>query len=425
MEPLTTATTSTTPTSSSSPSSSPKQRIPKKRYLHDYGRYSSEFNSGFRLWLEKWNRRSISISLILIVLVVLTLLFPVLAIVALALDLYHYKRRRGLNYVRILTFFESYLFIELIALISTFLIYFIHLLSLIVVSDPGKARFFRWNYWYQSWWGGEMLFGWSCYLLGIDVEVEVAGDVNSSFIAHYYDKGFKKRLADALGIGPKIIFSRHASFADTLVPQGIFSLFYHMRYIVKKELLWDPALDVSGSRTPNFFLFRDAGTDGMEVEIEAIKSMVSDFKPTEPDVTCIWPEGTRFSKSKREKVLESFKKKNDTKNYELASNLKHTLLPRVGGVLSLLEANPCGDILFCYHFGMEASSDFGQMMNGELCNRVVKIKFEQIKYKDIPKTKQERIDWLLRKWVDIDQWIDRQDKLYKNEKLSLKKKKSE
>ncbi|EGC37975.1 hypothetical protein DICPUDRAFT_53560 [Dictyostelium purpureum] len=410
-----------TKTTPSSPTTGTKKPI--KRYLHNYGRYSSVYKNSFALWAEKWYRRSISISLISIVLVVLTILFPVLAIVALAFDMYHYKRRKGLNYVRILSFFESYLLIEAIALFSTFLIYALYMVSLVFASDPEQKRYFRWNYWYQSWWGGKMLFGWSTSLLGIQVELEIDGNVKEKFVAPY-NGNIKQRIADSLGVGPKIVFSRHASFADTLVPQGIFSQFYHMRYIVKKELLWDPALDVSGSRTPNFFLFRDAGTDGMDVEMDAIRSMVSDFKPSEPDVTCIWPEGTRFSKSKREKVLESFKKKNDTKNYQLASNLKHTLLPRVGGVLALLESNPCGDILFCYHFGMEASSNFSQMMNGELCNRVVKIKFEQIKYKDIPKTKQERIDWLLNKWVDIDKWVAKQDELYHAEKGTLKPKKN-
>ena len=53
-----------------------------------------------------------------------------------------------------------------------------------------------------------------------------------------------------------------------------------MRYIVKKELTWDPALNVGGSRSPNFFLYREAGQGGIDVEMEAIRNLVRDMTPT-------------------------------------------------------------------------------------------------------------------------------------------------
>eukprot|EP01132_Coremiostelium_polycephalum_P005586 gene5586-6953_t len=401
--------------STSSPVTTTSRRtsIPKKRYLHKYGRYSSVYTNPLALWAEKWWRRAISMTMIIVIFTLMTALFPLLAVVALGFDMALYSKRGGLNYVRVLSFFECYLIIELIAMSFSFLMYLVYMASLVVASDDDQKRWYRWCYWYQSWWGGKMLFGWSTSVLGLKVEVEVEG--KNGFKA-FFNNDVKKKLANALGVGPKICLSRHASFADTLVPQGIFSGSFNMRYIVKQELLWDPALDISGSRTPNFFLYRDAGSEGMDVELQAVKNLVNDFTPSVPSVTCIWPEGTRFSKSKREKVLESLKKKNDTKAYDFAKNLKHTLLPRIGGVLTLLDSNPCGDIIFCSHYGLEASSNFTQMMKGELCNRVVKIKFVQVKHADIPKTKEERVEWLHNQWVEIDKWIDEQERSFKSEK---------
>jgi len=406
---------SSSPTNSGT-SSPTTGRKPQKRYLHNYGRYSSVYRNPLALWAEKWWRRTISMSMILCVFVILTALFPLLAMVALGFDIALYSKRGGLNYVRVLSFFEVYLIIEFIAILSNFILYLIYMVSLIVDFDKDQKRWFKWCYWYQSWWGGTMLFGWLAATLGLEPHIELVGNKDIKGFEAKFTAESKKRLAEGLGIGPKIVFLRHASFADTLVPQGIFSYYFNMRYIVKKELLWDPALDISGSRTPNFFLFRDAGTAGMDVEMDAIKSMVSDFKPKVPSVTCIWPEGTRFTKSKREKVLESFKKKGDTRSYDFASKLKHTLMPRVGGALTLLDSNPCGDIVFCTHYGLEASSNFAQMMKGELCNRKVHIRFEQVKFNDIPKSKQERIDWLLSKWVEIDRWIEEKESEFKAEK---------
>ncbi|EFA77679.1 hypothetical protein PPL_12288 [Heterostelium album PN500] len=362
-----------------------------KRYLHNYGRYSSIYQHPLALWAEKWWRRAISITMIALVFVVLTALFPVLAVAALIADIVLYKKRNGFNYVRVLAFFETYLVIEFIAIISCLIIYILYMISLVVAGgDRDRSRWDRWNFWYQSWWGGVMLFGWSMRAMGLSVQIEIKGG-EEDFIAPWSDANIRERVAKAIGINPKIMFLRHASFADTLVPQGILSHFFHLRYIVKQELLWDPGLDISGSRTPNFFLFRDAGAEGMDIEMEAIKNLVRDFKPKViiveascidlygNEVTCIWPEGTRFSKSKREKVLESLKKKDDPK-YEFASKLKHTLLPRVGGALALLESNTCGDV-----------------------------------YEDIPKTRQERIDWILKNWVDIDTWVEQQQQLEKSE----------
>ncbi|EGG23273.1 hypothetical protein DFA_05405 [Cavenderia fasciculata] len=411
---------STSSSSSSSTVESSVGRI-KKRYLHDYGKYSSVHTSPFKLWAEKWWRRTIAITMISIIFIILTALFPVLAVAALIADMALYHRRKGLNYVRVLSFFETYLFIQFIAMSSCFVIYIIYLLSLIVSGDKDKKRWNRWNYWYQRWWGGTMLFGWSTRILGLKPHIEVCGSrkTDPSFSDYVSNESTRDRIAQTLGVNPKIMFLRHASFADTLVPQGLLSnCGFAMRYIVKQELLWDPGLDISGSRTPNFFLFRDAGAEGMDVEMEAIRNLVRDFKKGGNEVTCIWPEGTRFTKSKREKVLESLKKKGDSK-YELASKLKHTLLPRLGGALALLESNPCGDVVFCSHIGLEASSNFAQMMEGKLCNRDVKIKLLQYKYEDVPKTKEARINWMLENWAQIDQWVE--DQLVA-EKSSSKKK---
>lgn len=123
--------------------------------------------------------------------------------------------------------------------------------------------------------------------------------------------------------------------------RALLSKDFQMRYIVKKELIYDPALNAGGSRTPNFFLYREVGQGGIDVEMEAIRNLVRDFTPDVcigtqiidlctneptytmillsslyfsnryqlPAVTTIWPEGTRFSPKKREHVLASLQKK--------------------------------------------------------------------------------------------------------------------
>ena len=62
----------------------------------------------------------------------------------------------------------------------------------------------------------------------------------------------------AIPPGPILLLSRHASMIDTMLParyvvkpHGI-----KLRYVLKKELLIDPTLDIGGNRLPNYFIDR-------------------------------------------------------------------------------------------------------------------------------------------------------------------------
>ena len=73
--------------------------------------------------------------------------------------------------------------------------------------------------------------------------------------------------------GPFLLLVRHTSLADTVLaatflshPNGI-----GLRYILKKELLWDPCLDIVGRRLPNHFV--DRSGRNTERELNAVKSI--------------------------------------------------------------------------------------------------------------------------------------------------------
>ena len=52
------------------------------------------------------------------------------------------------------------------------------------------------------------------------------------------------------GERPVLVFIRHASMADTMLPALLISgeRGIRLRYVLKRELLWDPCLDVVGHR---------------------------------------------------------------------------------------------------------------------------------------------------------------------------------
>jgi len=371
---------SSSSSSSSSLSSKEEGKIrDHKRHLHDYGPYSSKFSSPFALWLEKWYIRSVSIFVLLLALAVYLIFYPLIAVVALAIDLIRYSRIGGMNLTRSFAFFLVYMFVEIAGILMAAGLYFWKL-----VTFPSQERWLEVNYKFQTLWGKVMIFEMIRAVLGLRVRCDFEPDLPS---------------------GPKILFMRHVSFADTLIPQGTLSDRFEMRYILKKELLWDPGFNICGTRTPQFFLYREAGGEGaMDVEIQGMRSLVSSLTPNTHAIVTIWPEGTRFTPSKRQKVLDSLLKK-DPEAYKVAQELHHTLLPRTGGALCLLEANKCADVLFCAHIGLEGAADFAEMINGNMCNRTLHIRYECVRFKDIPQGKEERIQWFYDKWKSIDEWI--------------------
>ena len=107
--------------------------------------------------------------------------------------------------------------------------------------------------------------------------------------------------ADEIGRGPVLVLIRHASLADSLLPSVVLGVRgFRLRYVLKRELLWDPCLDVVGQRLPNAFIRRGGGESA--AELDAIAALGRDLESDEG--VLIYPEGTRFTDAKRTRALE-------------------------------------------------------------------------------------------------------------------------
>eukprot|EP01111_Echinosteliopsis_oligospora_P014302 TRINITY_DN5361_c0_g1_i1.p1 TRINITY_DN5361_c0_g1~~TRINITY_DN5361_c0_g1_i1.p1 ORF type:complete len:388 (+),score=115.23 TRINITY_DN5361_c0_g1_i1:110-1273(+) len=352
----------------------------RQRYLYPGIPYSTTRSSPFDLWAEKWKVRSISLVILILLFAVYLILYPVLLVVGLIADAIQYKTVQGFNISRVFTFFLGYMFAEIIGISWCGITYIAQ-----QIIRPSTQTWDRWTKHYQWWWGSIAMFGMLKTILGFRVTTKLP--------------------EGGLSLRPKIVLCRHSSFADTLIPQGTFSDRYQTRYILKKDLMWDPAFNICGSRSPQFFLFREAGDD-MPTEIAGMKRLVSDLTPDQPVMVCVWPEGTRFTEKKRQQILTSLEKKDpNSQAYKKAKELKHTLLPRLGAVLALLEANPCADVVFLGNVGLEKAQTFKDLMKGDMCNVDVDILATEVPFDQIPKSKEERTKWLYEQWQFIDDWV--------------------
>lgn len=236
----------------------------------------------------------------------------------------------------------------------------------------------------EAWWG-TTIFRAVVRFFGLRLEVE--GQAN-------------------LGWGPYLLFVRHASSGDTLLASALVSqpTGLRLRYVLKQELLWDPCLDIVGNRVPNVFL--DRFSQDSEREILRMQYLAQNLGPR--DGILIYPEGTRFSDTKRRRVLERLHEKGDAKMFEYAKSLAFVLPPRLGGALGLLEAAPKSDVVFCAHTGFEGAASLAQIWRGELLHQVIRVQFRRISRDEIPTERGDRIAWLLEEWQRVDAWVEKQ-----------------
>ncbi len=308
-------------------------------------------------------RRVRSIGITALLFVVLTLLMPVAVPAAVLAGL---VRRSHFVVLRLLLFGWIYLLGELLGVVGA--------AAVSVVARRGSRRFMDLNYRLQFWWA-MFLFRWMRRLL------------NLSFVVHGDDE---------VEPGPILVFMRHASIIDNLVPLVFVSRPHDLRirYVLKKELLSDPALDIVGNRLPNFFVDRESGD---EAQLEGLRQLVADLGPG--DGAIIYPEGTRFTRRKRAAVLAKLE---GSEYYDRAAALQRVLPPRPNGPLALLDGAPAADVLFCAHRGLEGFATIGDILSGRLVGGTVDIMFRRVPREQIPTGRKERVDWLYDEWATVD-----------------------
>jgi 1-acyl-sn-glycerol-3-phosphate acyltransferase len=172
-----------------------------------------------------------------------------------------------------------------------------------------------------------------------------------------------------------------------------------LRYVLKRELLVDPALDVAGNRLPNHFV--DRGPAGTEAETAAIRSLAQGMTPAEG--VMIYPEGTRYSEEKRLRYTAPLVRKGGV-IAELASGLERVLPPRPGGTLALLDATTA-DVVVLAHRGLEGFARVKDIWAGGLVGSRVELKFWRVERVDVPGNRSDRVHWLFRLWNEIDDWV--------------------
>lgn len=207
---------------------------------------------------------------------------------------------------------------------------------------------------------------------------------------------------DATVPGPILVFARHCSIIDTLLPTVLLSRArgYLLRFVLKRELRWDPCIDVAGSRLPNAFVGRD-GADSA-TEIAAVRALASDLGPS--DGVLLYPEGTRFTSEKRRRILERLQSR-DAAAHARAQSLRHLLPLRLGGATALLDGSDA-DVVFLAHTGLEGFASVGALFRQGLARGTLRVRAWRVARSEIPTERSAREAWLHAEWQRLDDTIE-------------------
>jgi 1-acyl-sn-glycerol-3-phosphate acyltransferase len=299
---------------------------------------------------------------------------PLWLTLALAVDVVT-GRGRVLPRTRALLFFALYLACEVVGVVAAGWLW----VSTAGGSLGGPARSRSAHAALQRWWTGALFHG-ACRLFSVRVEAEGLEHART---------------------GPFLLLVRHSSTADTVLAAALLAnpqklLF---RYVLKRELLWDPCLDLVGHRLPNAFIDRTGPR--LEAERAAIERLAQGLGPDE--AALIYPEGTRFSPQKLALAQQKLAEKGAVELATLARTFTHTLPPRPGGALALLRAAPGVDVVLMEHTGFEGAATFSRFWNGALVGRTLKVRVRRISAAQVPAEHRER--WLFERWAEVDRWV--------------------
>ena len=184
--------------------------------------------------IRRWGRRTGTVSAILVGLVLALGTAPLWGLVLAGVD-----ALRGSNWARLRcgVYLTWLLLCEAAGLLGALLLW--------VWPSGSQETFRRRHYALQNYWAGALLDG-AVRIFNLTIEVE-GGEV------------FER--------GPLLLFMRHATVVDTLLPAALVSRPYgiRLRYVLKQELRIDPCLDIVGDRMPNAFGTRARSLDDLEV----------------------------------------------------------------------------------------------------------------------------------------------------------------
>lgn len=323
----------------------------------------------------RWIRRFLITPIVFVVALIVTVASPLIHLVAGVVDLVLDRRR--MRFSRIVGIALAFCVAEVFGLFAL----------LTVWVGSGFGLFMDRPFWVRA---NNLLAGQYMELITRAIGFFVGFEVSLTF--------------DTLPKGAQLLFARHAGPGDALRLMKI--VFRDMdrrcHAVGAAKLQWDPFLDIAGERLGFHYLNQDPADT--VVELDHIRRLTAGMGDGETLILC--PEGGNYTPNRRERRIDFERSRGREHRAELAESLKHTLLPKTGGVMAAIEGAPEATVVFLGHAGLDDIHSFGALWRQMPLNRTVVAHGWAVPLADLPPDRAGRSRWLLDHWRRVDDWID-------------------
>ncbi len=321
-----------------------------------------------------WVRRPLSLAMLAVGSLLSITLGPPLLVIALVVDVL--TRTKGMRRSRTVALISVLFIVDLIGRLLVLGAWLISPLGLRVERPASQARYA----WIMTWWTTNLVRTISRFVpLPLDLS----------------------ELDESLLDGNAIVVGRHRSLLDAVIPAMLFGQRgLQVLYTLKKDLLWEPNIDIVGHRMGHVFVNR-APTD-LRAELEPIRDLGARLDHS--SIGVIFPEGTFFNPKRKARAIRTLKER-DPAHVEAAENMQFLLPPRPAGTLALLEGAPDADVIVLGHVGFEPFGTIKQILANIGNEHGVVIRAWRFARNTIPTDPTAQIDWLYERWTEMDQWI--------------------
>jgi hypothetical protein len=203
--------------------------------------------------------------------------------------------------------------------------------------------------------------------------------------------------------GPILVFCRHAGPGNSLLLIGTILVGYKRRprIVMLAKLQWEPLYDVMLNRVPNRFIRHDPAR--RDLYIDAIGDLASGLG--DEDAFVLFPEGKDFTPRVRLRAIDYLKGKGHLRAAERAERMTYVLPPRHNGVMAAMASAQDADIVLVAHSVLEDVGSFKELWGRIPFTHPIHARYWRIPPSDVPKDRDQVIEWLFGWWEQIDRWI--------------------
>lgn len=202
--------------------------------------------------------------------------------------------------------------------------------------------------------------------------------------------------------GPLLLFVRHASTADTVLAAALVANPHRLslRYVLKRELLWDPCLDdIVGRQLPERVRQWRRGSRS-RAEMNAVARLAVDLDPWSG--VLIFPEGTRFTTEKLARALETLRERKQERLAAIAW-FPLRVAPQARRTPGLARRGARRRCAPAEHTGFEGAATFGRFWSGDLVGKSLRVRLRRFAAGTIPATGRD--ESAVERWAEMDDWL--------------------